>query len=372
MGPLTVYHTEASMGWGGQEIRILTEMTALRDRGYALGVIAQPGAAIAARAAAAGFPVHTVRMRGACDLPASARVAAILRSARPHLLNTHSSVDAWVGGWAARWMKIPVIRTRHLAIRLRRNPLSPRVYTWMADHVVTTGEAGRDLLVAQAGLDPARVTVVPTGVDVQRFSPERADGESLRAELRLPPATSIVGVVAVLRARKGHGVLLEALQHDALATRPICAVFAGAGPMEGRLRERAGALGVAGRVHFLGQREDVPDILAASRVVVLPATADEGVPQAILQAFAMGRPVVASDVSGVRQVVLQRETGILVPPGNAPRLAAAIAELLDRPELAFRLGQAARRLACSRFSLGRMADDMEAVYSRVLGEERKR
>jgi glycosyltransferase involved in cell wall biosynthesis len=127
-------------------------------------------------------------------------------------------------------------------------------------------------------------------------------------------------------------------------------------------------LGIASRVHFLGHREDVPEILAASNVVILPSTQSEGVPQTILQAFALERPVVASDVAGIRQVVRDGETGLLVPPEDPDALAEAIDRLLEAPALGRALGKAGRALVCAEYSVERMADAMEAVYRELLGE----
>lgn len=369
MKPLTVYHSEASTGWGGQEIRILTEMLALRERGHRLGLIAQPGAEIASRAAGVGFPVHVVRMRGALDGLAVAHVAGVLRGARADLVNTHSSVDAWVAGWAARIIRIPVLRTRHLAIPLKPQPLAPRVYTWMADCVVTTGEDGRRLLLEQAGVAPDRVRVVPTGVDLSRFDPEKVDSAAARRALDLPPEAPVIGIVAVLRLNKGHISLLQAMAAPRLAARALRLLVAGSGPMEDYLKNLARSLGIESRIRFLGHREDVPEILAASDVVVLPSTQDEGIPQTILQAFALGRPVVASDVAGIRQVVRDGETGLLVPPENPDALAEAILRLVDLPALGQAMGKAGRALVCSRYSVAQMADAMEAVYRELVREE---
>lgn len=367
MHPLTVYHTEASTGWGGQEIRILGEMVALRGRGHRLGLIAQPGSEVATRAEAAGFPVHRLRMRGALDLMAAACIAGLLRRAGAHLVNTHSSVDAWVAGWAARLLGLPVLRTRHLAIPLKPNPLAPKVYTWMADRVVTTGEDGRRLLLERAGVAPEKVRVVSTGVDLARFDPERVDGASVRRSLGLPTGASVLGAVAVLRLHKGHIPLLQAMAGPELSERNAQLLIAGSGPMGEFLRGMARDLGIAGRVHFLGHREDVPEILAASDVVVLPSTHDEGVPQVILQAFALERPVVASEVAGIRQVVAEGETGLLVPPEDPEAIGRAIVRLLEDGALARRLGEAGRALVQARYSTERMADAMEAVYRELVG-----
>lgn len=367
MSGLVVFHAESSLGWGGQEIRIASEMRALRDRGYRLGLVAQPDSQILVRIRAAGFPVHAVRMRGALDVVAAATIARILRAEGVQILNTHSSVDAWVGGFAARWLGVPVVRTRHLAIRIRQNPLAPRVYTWLADRVVTTGEDGRDILIRQAGVAPERIVAIPTGVDTERFHPERVDAHRVRQELGIQAGVSVIGVVAVLRTRKGHLTLLEALARSPLREPGVHLLVAGAGPIGQAVEERARGLGLTERVHFLGHREDVADILAACDVVVLPSIMGEGVPQVVLQAFALGRPVVASDVPGIRQVVQDGETGLLVPPEDPPALAQAIGRVLQDASIARRFGEAGRSLVLSCYSLEKMADALEAIYRPTAG-----
>jgi glycosyltransferase involved in cell wall biosynthesis len=365
MASLTLCHTEASLGWGGQEIRILSEMVALRARGHAVSLVAQPGAAIAARAAAAGLRVHALRMRNGADVLAIAGLARLLRRDGIQLVVTHSSCDAWAAGLAARWLGLPVVRTRHLAIRIRRDPIARRVYTWCADRVVTTGEDGRAILIAEAGVRPDRVSVIPTGVDTELFDPRRADGARVRRELAVESAP-LVGIVAVLRERKGHPVLLEALARPELRQRNLHLLVAGTGPMQEAVRVLARELGLGERVRFLGHREDVPDILAACDVVCLPSLLGEGVPQAIVQALALARPVVASDVPGVREVVRGMQTGLLVPPGDAVALGAAILRLLDEPALARRLAEAGQALVTAEYSLTAMADRVEKLYEEVV------
>jgi glycosyltransferase involved in cell wall biosynthesis len=367
---LVVFHTESSLGWGGQELRILGEMEQLRGRGHACILVAQPAAAIAERAASAGFPVHRVRMRNGADLAAGLCIAGLLRRTRPDLVVTHSSCDAWVGGLAARWVGLPVVRTRHLAIRIRRDPVARRVYTWLADRIVATGEEGRQILIAQAGVPAERVAVIPTGVDTTRFDPGRVDRSAVRRELGLGDVVPLIGIVAVVRERKGHPVLLEALAGTELCRRGVHLLVAGAGPMQDSVEAQAQTLGLGERVHFLGHREDVPEVLAACDIACLPSLLAEGVPQAILQAFALARPVVASDVPGIRQIVRPMETGLLVPPGNPSALGASLVRLLDEPDLARRLAEGGRALAMGAYSIGVMADRVEALYRDVVSTAR--
>ena len=135
MGGLTVFHTESSLGWGGQEIRVFTEARWLRQRGHAVGLVVPPGSALGARAEQADIPVGWVRMRPAMDPVAVGRIARRLRRGRAQLLVTHSSVDAWTAGLAARLSRIPVVRMRHLSVPVRPNVFSRAVYTLLCDQI---------------------------------------------------------------------------------------------------------------------------------------------------------------------------------------------------------------------------------------------
>ncbi|HXA94546.1 MAG TPA: glycosyltransferase, partial [Candidatus Dormibacteraeota bacterium] len=137
----TVLHTEASPGLGGQEVRTLNESRWTVERGWRVLLAGQPDGKLIERARAAGVETVAVRMRGAFDPRALVALVRLIRRERVSLVHTHSSVDAWLGGMAARVCRVPVIRTRHVSIRIRRGP-NP-VYRWLADRVITSGEAIR-------------------------------------------------------------------------------------------------------------------------------------------------------------------------------------------------------------------------------------
>src|SRR4029453_9664933 len=180
-GMKTVLHTESSPGLGGQEVRTLTEARWTGERGWRVLVAGQPGGRFVERARAAGLEAVSVRMRGAWDVPAVWQLARIIRRERVDIVHTHSSVDAWIGGQAARACGIPVVRTRHVSIRIRRR-LNP-VYRWLADRVITSGEAIRRLVI-EGGGSPARAVAIPAGVDLAEFS-GAGDGDAMRKELGL-------------------------------------------------------------------------------------------------------------------------------------------------------------------------------------------
>jgi glycosyltransferase involved in cell wall biosynthesis len=177
----------------------------------------------------------------------------------------------------------------------------------------------------------------------------------------------VAGIVAVIRRRKGHLVLAEAMAWPPLRERGAHLLIAGEGPVRGSVEARVAELGLRDCVHFVGHREDVPEVLAACDVVALPSILGEGVPQAILQALAMERAVVASDVAGIRQVVRHEETGLLVPPEDPRALGQAILRLLADSDLGRRLGAAGRATVVSGYGVERMADAMERVYAAAVG-----
>ncbi|HXG41034.1 MAG TPA: glycosyltransferase, partial [Candidatus Limnocylindrales bacterium] len=204
------------------------------------------------------------------------------------------------------------------------------------------------------------VVVIPNGVDVERYG-NPVDRAAVRRGLGLPGDARLAVVVAKLLEQKGHAVLLAALPSVVARYPDLHVLLCGEGPLREALRETIERTGLDGRVHLLGNRDDVADLLAAADLFVLPSLW-EGLPVALLEAMASRLPVVATDVSGSRQVVVPGETGLLVPPGDPDRLGAAIVELLEAPERARAFGEAARRRVEDHFSARAMAVRHAELY----------
>lgn len=358
---MRILHTESSTGWGGQENRTLNELIAMRERGHELAVVSRPGARILERAAETGFAAFTVDMRGAADLPAIFRLRSVIKRFRADIVNTHSGRDTQLAGMAARTLfgRPRIVRTRHLAL-----PITSKFsYSVLPDHVVTVSRFVEKALVA-AGVPQDGVTTVVTGVDFARYDRSAVAG-NLRQELGLADDTLLVGTVAILRAKKGHAEILDAVPEVLKRFPDAHFVFAGDGPQTDNLQARIAADGLADRVHLLGLRRDVTNVLASLDVFVLP-THQEALGTAFVEAGAMGLPAVATRVDGVPEVVQDEKTGLLVPPHDGAALVGPICRLLGDPVFRRSMGANAAEFVRRKFSREAMAQGMEALYSRLL------
>ena len=357
MKALKVLHSESSGGWGGQEVRTLKEMLALRERGHIVEVVCPRDAGIGVRSAELGFNVHHARMRGVGDVRSMMSVQALLRRRAFDVLNTHSGHDSLVAGTAARLVGTPlVVRTRHLALPIS----SLATYNWIPHRVIAVSQYVRRYLIS-AGVSADRVETIYDGI----VKPEHIAQSTLRAELGLGPDAVIGCMVAIMRDKKGHEDLIAAAQ-PLLAGRPnLHIVMAGNGERFDRIKNVVDGLGLGRRIHLLGFRADIPNVLRGCDLFVLP-THQEALGQSYIEAMAAGLPVIGTDVDGVPELIKHNVNGLLVPPKSPDALRAALVQLIDNPEQRTRLGEAGRRLTEDRFGIDDMADETIDFYRRSL------
>ncbi len=359
-------HTEASLGLGGQELRILTEIRWLLAHGWDALIACQPDSRLLAEARAAGLPAVALPLRGALDPRAFLALRRLIAARGVDLVHTHSSVDSWLGALAARSRGVPVVRSRHVTIPiLRRRALVYR----LADRVLTSGEAIKAMVEA-AGVAPARVVSVPAGADLTRFHPG-VSGRAVRDELGLAASARVVGLVANVRGSKGHRYFLEAAREVLAAAPATRFLIVGDGVGFAEVRRQVREMGLDGTVIMTGFRRDIPEVMAALDLLVLPSTRSEATPQVVPQALAVGVPVVATRVGGIPEVVRDGETGLLVPPADSRALARAILALLDDPARAAALARAGQALVRARFTVDAMMAATTAVYTELLQARRR-
>lgn len=364
--PLTILHTEASLGWGGQEHRIVAETQIMEQRGHKILIAADPRGQLAGRGQRLGLPVLPVKFGGRDNIVALLTIRRIIKEHSVDILNTHSSLDSWLGTLAVQGRRqTKLVRTRHLSTSIRTNWPTRWLYQ-RPDALITTGEAIKTIIQERAGVPPARIVSIPTGVSLERFSPH-IPGDRTKLPAAWPLAAPIIGSVAVLRSWKGHLYLLEAVQRLRQCGLPVRLLLVGEGPYREVLEAKIAELGLLDVVFLPGYQEDVPSWLALMDLFVLASYANEGVPQALLQAMAMAKPVVGTRCGGIPEIIRPQENGLLVPPRDSEALAAAIQKLLETPELQSHFGAKGLELVRARYSLEKMGESLEAVYAQVCG-----
>jgi glycosyltransferase involved in cell wall biosynthesis len=306
------------------------------------------------------------RWFGARTASCTIRWMQFVRRQRIDLLHTfdfHTTVFAALPAKFAGLKRLVTSR-RNLGTTLKgpRRWLLRRLFCW-SDCVVVNSEAARQDLLA-AGVPPRLIRVLLNGVDLQRFS-RNGHRFSARRHWGWKDEDLLIGMVANLRPEKGHETLFEAI--PAVVRRFPQAHFLIVGPdplNQGRyLQAMASDLGH--HVSFLGDCSDIPELLAALDLFVLPSLT-ESMPNSVLEAMSAGRPVIASAVGGLKELVRHGETGLLIPPKDPGALASHIVHLLAEPELRERMGRAARMRAESEFDINRAAQGLEAIYDELL------
>jgi len=288
---------------------------------------------------------------------------------RVDLLHVNSYVPGNYARLAAALMQVPIIIDHwHGFTRFsRKRRFICRVLGRFTDLSLAVSRGVRDYLVTQGGLNPAKVRVVVNGVDVAAID-AASPGKAVRRELGLPEGVPVIGLVGRLdHWGKGHKELFEAMA-TLMERHPVQALIVGGGRRIDEVRQLAAGLGLADAVHFLGERPDVPDLLNAMDIFVLPSYS-EGLSLALLEAMAAGKPVVATAVGGTPEVVTEGDNGLLIPPRDAAALAGALERLLADPALAQRLGANARNHVRAHFSLDRLGREINEIYGELVEQK---
>ena len=297
------------------------------------------------------------------------RLLRMLRTRRVDLLHSFDFYTNVFGIPAARLAGVPLVvaSQRNLAEFWSRWQRSAwRATLAWADCVVANSHAASQAVVEQTGISPERLRVVHNGVDTERFT-VNGNREASRRALALPEPACVVGVVAGFRQEKDQQTLLDAVPQVVERNPQARFLLAGTGPEEARLRTYAQEKNLQSWVTFLGDRSDIPQLLAAFDVAVLP-TRSESFPNVLLEAMSAGRAVIASAVGGTKELIEQGRTGVLVPAGDPAALAKEILNLLEHPERRAQLGRAARAHVEAEFSIEASVARMQALYDELLAQ----
>ncbi len=367
MRKYTILHTEASKGWGGQEIRIITEAEGLIRRGHRIIIAAPPDARIIKQAKARNIEAVPLLMEKFSVISPIKKLIDIINKYEIDIVNAHSSRDSWLASIAARLssQKPVIIRTRHLSTPISNNLLSRIVYNHLPHKIITTGESIKNNMVEKNSFNSDKIVSIPTGIDLETFKIKKT-GSNIRKTLNIPARVPLIGMVSVLRSWKGHIYLLEAIPDVVKKFSNARFIIVGDGPyrdvIEGKIKE----MGIGKYIIMTGHREDIPEMLSAIDFLVFPSYANEGVPQTVLQAFACNKTVIASNVGSISEVVLNNKTGVLIPPRNSSILAERIIELLKDKDKRKKMASAGKKLVESKYSLEAMLNKIEKLYDELM------
>ena len=317
-----------------------------------------------------GIPFHEGILRHKYDALGYRRFLRVLEEERVDLIDTFAHPNTMLFSTLARMtgrvrgvvVSIHATGNREGGRLLHRwqRPLAGRV-----DRVVALAEMHREYLVTKEGIDHRRITVIPNGVDVGKYQPgpRRAD---LAADLGIREGDVVITTVASLKPVKGIDLLLRAAAEILPEVPGARFVVAGDGAERENLTRLAADLGISERVTFAGIRDDIDDILRLSDLFVLPSRT-EAFPVAVLEAMASGLPIISTDVGSVREQIEDGANGVLVPPGDAGAIAAAIRGLLSQPEQMSEFGRRSRAIAEAKFRIDDMCTRREQLFSEILG-----
>lgn len=368
---MRILHTIPGRNWGGMEHRTIEQVKWLVAHGHDVWLAAPPDGEPFKRAQALGLPVVPL-----CFDPPLRAVPALRRFIREHrieVMDAHVTRDAKAGLFCLDLCA--QVRSRHVNQYLKPS-LTRRLQWHLADHVITVAECTRQDLVRDGIIDAGRSRSIGGWADERFFDlPDPGTTRArLRAEIGIADGATTIVCVGMLRPDKGQNFLIEALAGLKARGLDLTLVLAGSATAEGAeyesgLRAQAAEAGVP--THFLGYREDVSELMQTADLVVIPSLT-EAQPRVAVQAFATGRPVVASAVGGVPEIVLDGQTGWLVPPADVPALTAAIARVVQNPAEAAKVAEGARALAEQRMRFDhRMAETLETYRVAIARAKRR-
>jgi glycosyltransferase involved in cell wall biosynthesis len=369
-GNMRILHLEASGGWGGQEMRILRESLGMKERGHEVFFVVMRGAELGSRAKKAGFTVYEANFHKGGWLKTFWDLYQVIGRHRIEIVNTHSSLDAWIGGIAGKAKGIPVVRTRHLSSPIRKGWNSRVLYGKLADFVVTTCASMVDVISKQSGKPLEKLRSIATGVDRGAIQVTSSEAAAFREKFGIREEEFLVGTACFMRSWKGIDDFLHAA--DLLrGVENLRWVVIGGGHEE-TYRTLSRELKLDQHVVFTGHLENPFPALAALDVFTLLSTAHEGVSQAILQAAYLAKPLIATATGGLGEVCLDRITGIQVAPFSPSQVARAVLEMKENRFLRECCAQRAKALVEERFTWEGTLDQMESSYAQVVGKSGSR
>jgi len=354
---VNILYVESSRSWGGQEYRTCLEINWLNAHGHQAWLVCSPGSQVHSKAFELQTRLVTMPLRCRIDPLCSWRLWRFCRQNRVDLLKAYSSKDHWIC-LPLYFCGIPLSRARCITDRLGSKGRA-FVFKHGCSQIVADASVIKRHLVAEHGVDPAKIEVIGSAVDLEKFKPPR-NRAKFRREIGLGDNTPLIGNVGMIRPDKGQLVLVEAAPL-VLQKRPdvrFVIVGQGTGILKRgiNVRNAIDQAGLADRIIMAGYRWDTPNVYAACDMIVIASLRTEASPIVLREAFASGRPVIATKVGDIPEILRDRENGLLIEPGDTQALANAIMDFITDPNLAARCAANGLRYATEHFSFNTMME----------------
>ena len=373
---MNILYVESSRSWGGQEYRTCLEINWLNAHGHQAWLICNPDSQVHSKASELGTRLVTMSLRSRVDPLCSVRLWKFCRQNKIDLLKTYSSKDHWIC-LPLFVCGIPLSRARCIT-----DPIGSASRAFVFKHgcsqIVADASVIKRQLVKQNGIDPAKIEVIGSAVDLVKFKPPR-NRTKFRREIGVGDDISLIGNVGMIRPDKGQLQLVKAapLVFEKHPGARFVIVGQGTGILKRgiNVRNAIDQAGLADKIIMTGYRWDTPNVYAACDMIVIASLHTEASPIVLREAFASGRPVIATKVGDIPEIVRHRENGLLIEPGDTQALAAAIMEFISEPELAARCALNGFSYATEHFSFDKMMEaklraDFDVVAKKARREPR--
>ena len=363
--PINVMQVVLSLEYGGLEKVVINLAERLdREKFHTSICCLDKLGELAEEAKEKGIKVVMVKRRPGIDFFLPFRLAHILKKERVNLLHTHNMGPLFYGSLAAWLARVPIVlNTRHG----RERKIGSQWIWRLNNEIITISEDAKKELSISNRINSEKIRVIYNGIETKQYI-TKTNIYKVKKVLNIN-STLVIGTVARLSPEKDQFTLLEAFSKIAQMVDSVKLVIVGDGILRQELERRSKSLGIKDKVLFLGFRQNISEILSIFDVFVL-SSLTEGIPLTLLEAMAAGKPVVATNVGGNPEVVVDGETGFLVPPKNPEKMAEAIITLLKNEELAMKMGEAGRKRVEEKFSLERMVREYEEIYRNLLKYDR--
>jgi len=359
---LNILHLESSFGWGGQEIRILKESEGMRNLGHNIIIAVEKNGLLIKKAKEKGFQTYEIRFKKIFWLLSFFKLIYIIKKHSINIINTHSSSDAWLGGVVAKLLKIPVIRTRHLSTPIKKGLNIKLLFDYLADFVVTTCGEVADIIISKTKKNHTNCKSIPTGIDLDNIKIISQEKNRFRQSYNIKQEDFLVGTVCFMRSWKGVDDFLKTakiLENE----KDIKFIIIGGGHQD-KYIQMAKEINL-NNIIFTGHINNPYNAIASLDIFTLLSTAHEGISQASLQAAFLKKPLICTPTGGLKEVCIDKLTGIQVPLFSSLEVAKAILKLKNDKILRNTLSENAKALSL-KFSSSKMIKQMQQVYTKLI------